>query len=195
MRLGTSLWRVHLGLCGRDQEQRAGGQCHGRKRSEQTRLRCLAFGALHKLSPLFRCPGSRAGYWFKADSRLSFLIFGRTGVFGHQNDTPPAGPSATDPVPLANDPTTSECSIWGVALATTAHTPNSVSRVLNRPFAQGKCADAAALGRTLPTLWRHAPVVVCLPVVGESMLAVKVPCTTTSTKEPNPDIIVSGRLH
>ena len=30
----------------------------------------------------------------------------------------------------------------------------------------GKCADVAALGRPLPTRWRHAPVVVCLPDLG-----------------------------
>src|SRR6516225_7878915 len=94
-----------------------------------------------------------------------------------------------------SDPTTSECSIWGVALATTTHTRNSFSRVLNRPFAQGNVPMRQLLAGPPPTRWRHAPVVVCLPVVGESMLAVKVPCTTTSTKEPNPDIIVSGRLH
>src|SRR5262249_51466772 len=36
-----------------------------------------------------------------------------------------------------SDPTTSECSIWGVAIATKAHTRNTFSRVLNRPFARG----------------------------------------------------------
>ena len=34
-----------------DHEQDASGQRHGRKRSQQTRPRSLAFGALHKLSP------------------------------------------------------------------------------------------------------------------------------------------------
>src|SRR6516164_6860656 len=101
LRLRASLRRVHLGICGRDQEQRADAQRRGYKRSQQTRSRGLVFSAMHKLSPLSGAASRPDCCWFKTDGRLKVQYSAAQGLSGHENDTPPIDPSATDPVPLA----------------------------------------------------------------------------------------------
>jgi hypothetical protein len=57
-------------------------------------------------------------------------MFGRTGVIQSPNETLPTCPSGQIRRRY-------RMSVWGVAVATTAHTRNPLSRGLNRPFAQG----------------------------------------------------------
>src|SRR5262245_66096002 len=71
------------------------------------------------------------------------------GCYSVTRMTHTADRSVGDRSGAISDPTTSECSIWGVAVATTAHTRNSLFRGSQSAVCAGKCADAAALGRPL----------------------------------------------
>ena len=79
---------VRLGVCRWQQKEPRDAQYGSRERLQQTRSDGRMFGALHTLYLHFTgAPATRAGCWFKADSRSKVRYSALQGLSGHQNDT------------------------------------------------------------------------------------------------------------
>src|SRR5215472_2124858 len=137
LRLRASLRRGHLGICRRQQKEPGGAQRGGCKSPRQTPSGRVVFGAVHMLSPLSGVLSKPTGLLVQSWRPIEGSIFGGTSSRPVTKMTHRRWPLG-DRSGAISDPTTSECSICDVALATRAHALNYLSGVSQSAVTRGE---------------------------------------------------------